>query len=203
MAQRPVLWFLGVAGIAGLAAFHAAGSLDRMTSAAPAPASAASSPAVPATAERVLTVNADYRGHYLVHPSIDNYRVRMMVDTGASLIVLTDGDARALGIRPDRSAYSVALGTANGVVRGGQGDAARSPARRHLGPRCRGRGDAGRRALDQPARHLLPAPTAQLSGRGAAAWSCAAERRVSVPNPMPIRYAALAFPLHHAQAAFM
>ncbi|SEL60027.1 aspartyl protease family protein [Bosea lupini] len=118
MAQRPVLWFLGVAGIAGLAAFHAAGSLDRMTSAAPAPASAASSPAMPATAERVLTVNADYRGHYLVHPSIDNYRVRMMVDTGASLIVLTDGDARALGIRPDRSAYSVSLGTANGVVRG-------------------------------------------------------------------------------------
>ena len=118
MAQRPVLGFLGVAGIAGLAAFHAAGSLDRMTSAAPAPASAASSPAVSATAERVLTVNADYRGHYLVHPSIDNYRVRMMVDTGASLIVLTDGDARALGIRPDRSAYSVSLGTANGVVRG-------------------------------------------------------------------------------------
>lgn len=118
MAQRPVLWFLGVAGIAGLAAFHAAGSLDRMTSAAPAPASAASSPAMPATAERALTVNADYRGHYLVHPSIDNYRVRMMVDTGASLIVLTDGDARALGIRPDRSAYSVSLGTANGVVRG-------------------------------------------------------------------------------------
>lgn len=118
MAQRPVLWFLGVAGIAGLAAFTAAGKLDRMTSQAPTPVSVASSEPAPAKTERVLTVNADYRGHYLVHPSIDNYRVRMMVDTGASLIVLTDGDARALGIRPDRSAYSVALGTANGVVRG-------------------------------------------------------------------------------------
>lgn len=118
MAQRSIVWFLGVAGVAGFAAFQAAGSLDQMTSRAPAPAAVASREPAPAKAERVLTVNADYRGHYLVHPSIDNYRVKMMVDTGASLIVLTDADARALGIRPDRSAYSVGLGTANGVVRG-------------------------------------------------------------------------------------
>ncbi|HEV2512735.1 retropepsin-like aspartic protease family protein [Bosea sp. (in: a-proteobacteria)] len=118
MAQRPIVWFSGVAGIAGLAALNAAGSLDRMASPEPAPARAASSMPASAKAERVLTVNADYRGHYVVHPAIDNYRVKMMVDTGASLIVLTDGDARALGIRPDRSAYSVGLGTANGVVRG-------------------------------------------------------------------------------------
>lgn len=115
MAQRPIVWFLGVAGIAGSAALNAVGSLDRMVSPEPAPVHAA-----PASAkgERILTVNADYRGHYVVHPSIDNYRVKMMVDTGASLIVLTDADARALGVRPDRSAYSVGLGTANGVVRG-------------------------------------------------------------------------------------
>ncbi|CAD5284704.1 Aspartyl protease family protein [Bosea sp. 62] len=118
MAQRPIVWFLGVAGVAGLAALNAAGNLDRMVSREPAPARAAPSAPAPAKAERVLTVNADYRGHYVVHPAIDNYRVKMMVDTGASLIVLTDADARALGIRPDRSAYSVGLGTANGVVRG-------------------------------------------------------------------------------------
>ena len=118
MAQRPIVWSLGIAGIAGFAAFHAAGRLDEMTSREPAPASVASSEPVLAKSERVLTVNADYRGHYLVHPSIDNYRVKMTVDTGASLVVLTDADARALGIRPDRSAYSVGLGTANGVVRG-------------------------------------------------------------------------------------
>lgn len=115
MAQRPIVWFLGVAGIAGSAALNAVGSLDRIVSPEPIPAHA-----VPASAkaERILTLNADYRGHYVVHPSIDNYRVKMMVDTGASLIVLTDADARALGVRPDRSAYSVGLGTANGVVRG-------------------------------------------------------------------------------------
>jgi len=118
MAQRPIVWFLGIAGIAGVAALSAAGSLDRMTSRAPALANITPSEPAPAKAERVLTVNADYRGQYVVHPSIDNYRVKMMVDTGASLIALTDADARALGIRPERGAYSVGLGTANGVVRG-------------------------------------------------------------------------------------
>ena len=91
MAQRPIVWFLGVAGIAGLAALNAAGNLDRMAS--PAPARAAPSEPVPAKAERVLTVNADYRGHYVVHPSIDNYRVKMVVDTGNA----QEPDDRPLG----------------------------------------------------------------------------------------------------------
>ena len=47
-------------------------------------------------------------------------RVKMMVDTGASFIALTDADARALGVKPERSAYTYALSTANGVVRGAQ-----------------------------------------------------------------------------------
>ncbi|MGE7471717.1 retropepsin-like aspartic protease family protein [Bosea sp. NPDC003192] len=116
--RRPVIWFLSVGGIAALLALGSAGSLDRMTSQAPVPVNAGTRERTPANAERILTVHADYRGHYLVHPAIDNYRVKMMVDTGASLVALTDADARALGIRPDRAAYSVGLGTANGVVRG-------------------------------------------------------------------------------------
>lgn len=118
MAPRPIVWSLGIAGIAGLLALNSAGTLDRMTRQAPARAAAGTSEPAPAGADRLLTVHADYRGHYVVHPSIDNYRVKMMVDTGASLIVLTAADARALGIRPDRAAYSVGLSTANGVVRG-------------------------------------------------------------------------------------
>ncbi len=115
---RPAIWFLGVGGIAALLALGSAGRLDRMASKPPALANAGTSERAPANADRVLAVHADYRGHYLVHPSIDNYRVKMVVDTGASLVALTDADARALGIRPDRSAYSVGLSTANGVVRG-------------------------------------------------------------------------------------
>ncbi|AZO79755.1 MULTISPECIES: TIGR02281 family clan AA aspartic protease [unclassified Bosea (in: a-proteobacteria)] len=115
---RPIVWFLGVGGLASLLALGSAGTLDRMARQAPAPAKAGASERAPANAERVLTVHADYRGHYVVHPSIDNYRVKMMVDTGASFIALTDADARALGVRPDRAAYTIGLGTANGVVRG-------------------------------------------------------------------------------------
>lgn len=115
---RPVVWFLGFGGLAALLALGSAGMLDRMAGKSPALANVGTNERAPANADRVLTVHADYRGHYLVHPSIDNYRVRMMVDTGASLVALTDADARALGIRPDRAAYSIELGTANGVVRG-------------------------------------------------------------------------------------
>lgn len=117
MAQRPIIWSLGIAGVTGLLALNYAGSLDRFTRSAPALANASTSqPAGPG--DRLLAVNADYRGHYVVHPAIDNYRVKMMVDTGASFVALTDADARALGIRPDRAAYTIGLGTANGVVKG-------------------------------------------------------------------------------------
>lgn len=117
MAQRPIVWSLGIAGVTGLLALNYAGSLDRITRQAPALANASAiQPA--GVGERLLTVNADYRGHYVVHPAIDNYRVRMMVDTGASFVALTDADARALGIRPERAGYTIGLGTANGVVKG-------------------------------------------------------------------------------------
>ncbi len=64
----------------------------------------------------LLAVAADYRGHYVVHPTIDNYRIKMMVDTGASIVALTADDARALGIRPERGARQMLLSTANGTV---------------------------------------------------------------------------------------
>lgn len=119
MAPRPIFWSLGIAGVTGLLALNHASNLALETK--DEPVLAVARPAPPASnlgERRSLTVNADYRGHYIVHPSIDSYRVRMMVDTGATIVALTDSDARALGVRPDRSAYNYPLGTANGVVRG-------------------------------------------------------------------------------------
>ncbi|MFT3978730.1 MAG: TIGR02281 family clan AA aspartic protease, partial [Sphingomonas bacterium] len=72
----------------------------------------APAPRGPAT----LAIAADYRGHYIVHPTIDNYRVKMMVDTGASIVALTADDARALGVKADRSGRRMMLSTANGQV---------------------------------------------------------------------------------------
>ena len=131
MAQNPVVWALGIAAIASLGAVTYGGRLaDRVgmgeassasaMTAGPAtvragePAAAPYRPADPPT----LTVAADYRGHYVVHPSIDNFRVQMLVDTGASLVALTARDANALGLRPSPGDYRMTLNTANGTVKG-------------------------------------------------------------------------------------
>ncbi|HEV7257520.1 MAG TPA: TIGR02281 family clan AA aspartic protease [Bosea sp. (in: a-proteobacteria)] len=132
MAQRPIIWALGIAAVASLGALGFGPQLARLVgmedapSAAsvtaggrPAPARAEVKPAEVRPSEPpTLTVAADYRGHYVVHPSIDNYRIKMMVDTGASLVALTAKDARALGIQLSSADYKMSLSTANGTVRG-------------------------------------------------------------------------------------
>lgn len=66
----------------------------------------------------VLTVAADSRGHFLVHPTVDNYRIKMMVDTGASIVALKAEDAEALGLKPGGQSSRMLLSTANGSVSG-------------------------------------------------------------------------------------
>lgn len=127
--QRPVTWALGIAAMVSLGALHYGPRLARMSGGEDGASVAAVGPpaqsARPVSTDRALpgepptlTVAANYSGHYIVHPTIDNYRVKMMVDTGASLVALTESDARALGIRPAQGEYRMRLNTANGVVRG-------------------------------------------------------------------------------------
>lgn len=133
MAQRPIIWALGIAVVASLSALGYGSKLARSVGMDEAPNAASVTAAGPSSSARAaenkavssrpaepptLTVAADYRGHYVVHPSIDNFRIKMLVDTGASLVALTAGDARALGIRLSSSDYKMSLSTANGSVRG-------------------------------------------------------------------------------------
>jgi aspartyl protease family protein len=121
MAGSPITWSLSIAGVTGLLALNYAESLDRLTRRSgeggtamalrPTQSGGAAAPS------GVLALDPDRRGHYTVHPQIDGARITMMVDTGASFVALTDEDARRLGVRPPSSAYSLELGTANGVVR--------------------------------------------------------------------------------------
>jgi len=132
MELRPITWALGMAALAFTTTLLGGPALMRLAgmeeaphaapvTAGPAPAigrsdensAAPSRPAEPPT----LAVAADHRGHYVVHPSIDNFRVKMLVDTGASLVALTVADARALGFQPSASEYRIVLSTANGTVR--------------------------------------------------------------------------------------
>ena len=63
-----------------------------------------------------IEVAADLRGHFVVHPTLDGRRVRMLVDTGASLIALSHEDALSAGLRVSRHEYTRRIATANGVV---------------------------------------------------------------------------------------
>lgn len=57
-------------------------------------------------------------GHFHVEALVDGVRMRFLVDTGASDIVLSPADARRLGFDPDRLEYTRVYETANGGGRG-------------------------------------------------------------------------------------
>jgi len=125
MSQTPLRWAIGIAFGVGFATVMMSGRLESLFALAePQPAPVAA-PAVAAPSARsgqkpTLTVAADYRGHYIVYPTVDNFRIKMLVDTGASFVALTETDARNLGFQPAAKDYRVQLRTANGVVRGAE-----------------------------------------------------------------------------------
>jgi aspartyl protease family protein len=64
-----------------------------------------------------LSYPVDANGHVVVEAEVDGALLRLLVDTGASLVSLTPADARAAGIDPDRLAFTGRAATANGLVR--------------------------------------------------------------------------------------
>ena len=62
-----------------------------------------------------VTLQADAQGHFLVQVQINGGSMRMLVDTGASMIALSASDAKRLGIdyRKGRQTY---VNTANGTI---------------------------------------------------------------------------------------
>lgn len=76
--------------------------------------------AAPITASRAhgsdaqVTRGAD--GHYWAEALIDGRAVRLMVDTGASVVILTAEDAARLGVRLEESDFASSVQTASGLV---------------------------------------------------------------------------------------
>lgn len=82
------------------------------------PAASAAVPSAPAqSGQRIVSIGRDHRGHFQANGKVDGRSVSFMVDTGASVIALTEREADRLGIRPMRGAYTASVSTANGVVR--------------------------------------------------------------------------------------
>lgn len=69
------------------------------------------------SSNRSVTIRRDARGHFQVEGRIDGRRVGFMIDTGASVIALTESEAGRLGIRPVRNDYTAQVRTANGTVK--------------------------------------------------------------------------------------
>jgi aspartyl protease family protein len=69
----------------------------------------------PAHARQVV-IKAERNGHFYVDAEINFRPVRMMVDTGATVIALRQSDAATLGIRPRASDFDQPVATANGTA---------------------------------------------------------------------------------------
>jgi aspartyl protease family protein len=62
-------------------------------------------------------VPSDAYGHFHADGQVNGRRLEFVVDTGASVVALTEDDAAQLGIHPSESEYTVLMRTANGTVR--------------------------------------------------------------------------------------
>jgi aspartyl protease family protein len=110
MLMRLILLAAVTMILAGAAAQY--GFFDRFVAltGAPAVSSAGTAPTGP------VVLQAGDGGHFFVDASISGRPVRFMIDTGASVVVLSGETARRIGIRPAAGDFSGASQTANGIV---------------------------------------------------------------------------------------
>jgi len=66
---------------------------------------------------RVVELKAGAFGHYRAQAEINGRSIEILVDSGASLVVLSHEDAERAGLRPRAQDYTQRVSTANGVTR--------------------------------------------------------------------------------------
>lgn len=93
-----------VVGVATAAALLSAGWMRQLDTA-------------PAAGTAVAEAPKAADGHFWADADIDGRSIRLMVDTGASLVALTAADAARLGVAPAPEAYVQRLRTASGETR--------------------------------------------------------------------------------------
>jgi aspartyl protease family protein len=94
------------------------GLLDRGTAWLPAPAApSASAGRATSPAPNAIIYTANDHGHVIVETAVNGAPIRMLVDTGATLVTLRRDDARAAGIDPSQLAFTGRVSTANGAAR--------------------------------------------------------------------------------------
>ncbi|WP_315837025.1 TIGR02281 family clan AA aspartic protease [Bradyrhizobium prioriisuperbiae] len=118
--MRNLMIFAVILVVAGT---YMAQMADKISSAGTANATAVKSAPVtvaqaqPDNGGRTVKIPRDHRGHFQTDGRIDGQRLSFMVDTGASVIALTENDAARIGKRPSRGDYNATVSTANGQVK--------------------------------------------------------------------------------------
>jgi len=72
----------------------------------------------PATS--TVSFRSGLNGHFQINALVDGTEIRTVFDTGASAVVLTNDDAKKVGIDTKSLSYNVAVSTANGTGRAAQ-----------------------------------------------------------------------------------
>lgn len=97
--------------------------VDRMATAPhptePAPATTTAAVTVPVRngSPNSLVFRANNQGHVMLDAFVNGSTVRFLVDTGATMVVLTTKDAAAAGIAPSDLNFTMRTSTANGLAR--------------------------------------------------------------------------------------
>lgn len=73
-------------------------------------------PSQPRIENGKVTIRENSNGHFTASAEVNGARVRFLVDTGASEVVLTKADARNAGIDVDNLDYTMPVSTANGMT---------------------------------------------------------------------------------------
>ncbi len=71
----------------------------------------------PANRSQPVTVQAARDGHFYVTAAVNGVDIRFLIDTGATAVVLSAGDAARVGLRPGSWEFTQLVETANGRVR--------------------------------------------------------------------------------------
>ena len=122
--MRPIFFFAILALIAAAILPRYMGDLGRAAAVPPphvptaSAAQVAPAAAGPSSYGSRVVIQPDGRGHFRVEGAIDGRRLGFLVDTGASVVALTESDAARLGFHPAPRDYIAQLKTANGTIRG-------------------------------------------------------------------------------------
>jgi aspartyl protease family protein len=118
--EAAVLRVMLSVGVLGAAlALAATGLVHRAARPDPVAAATAQTQAAPAPNDMPgrVVLTADAAGHYRTEATIDGRLLDILVDTGATAVVLRYEDAETLGLAGTDADYDVAVRTANGLAR--------------------------------------------------------------------------------------